>query len=268
MYIFKPSLITTITLALVSFAIASLPGSTQPIQPIREPDHGRLPFSSLTAAKQQEPDFSGAGRPGRQTSGESRGNCPPVVLPLTALMPASNWGTTVTERPSFWFYVPYSPQQAPVGEFVLQDEQRNDIYRMPFTLTKTPGFVSFSIPQTEAPLEIDQWYRWYFKLYCDPQKSSSPKFVQGWVQRIALDPALESQLKSAAPREDAVYAANRIWYDALDHLANLRLTNPADTRLEDGWNELLKAKGVGLEIPDSEGMVGSVLINKPQLTTP
>ncbi len=82
MYIFKPSLIKTITLALVSFALAPSPGWTQPIQPISQPDNERLPLLSLTAAKHEEPDFSGAGRPGRQTSGESRSNCPTVALPL------------------------------------------------------------------------------------------------------------------------------------------------------------------------------------------
>ena len=213
---------------------------------------------SSTATTQKELDFSGTGRPGRQTAGESRGECPPVNPNLTALIPTSNWGKTLSDRPTFWFYLPYSPQQIPVGEFVLQDENRNDIYRTSFTLTKSQGYASISIPQQEAPLEVGKWYRWYFKLYCKQQKISSPIFVQGWVQRVASDPTLEHQLNAAAPREDLVYATNQIWYDAVDHLAKKRLENPTSVELENDWNQLMSAKGVSLELPDSEPMVGSV----------
>ncbi|MGH2412179.1 MAG: hypothetical protein ACRDEA_00450, partial [Microcystaceae cyanobacterium] len=49
------------------YPFTPLPLWAQPIQPQVSPS---------TAANQEEPDFSGVGRPGRQTSGESRGNCP------------------------------------------------------------------------------------------------------------------------------------------------------------------------------------------------
>ncbi|NER53007.1 MAG: DUF928 domain-containing protein [Symploca sp. SIO1A3] len=222
----------------------------------------------LLLAKEDDSDFSSDGRSGNRGGGGSRSNCPRLEPPLTALIPASNWGTTVAERPTFWFYVPYSPKQASVGEFVLQDEERNDIYRVPFTLPQTPGFVSFKIPDTKEPLEVDKWYRWYFNVYCGKEEeaghssilhpqSSSPVFAQGWVQRITLTPALELQLNTAKPREDKVYAANLIWFDALAHLANLRLTNSPQVTDED-WQKLLQAKGVNLELPNQEPMVSSV----------
>lgn len=216
----------------------------------------RIPIPiSPTAQSQAEPDFSGAGRPGRQTSGESRSNCPATNTPLTALMPVSNWGTTTAEHPTFWFYVPYTPQQASIGEFVLQNELRQDIARIPFTLPKTPGFMSFALPASQTPLTVDKWYRWYFKLYCDRQKSSSPIFVQGWVQRIALTPDLEEQLQQSN-RKDLVYRDRQIWYDAIAHLANLRLANPSDPKLVEDWNRLLKAKGVELNLPNSTLLSG------------
>lgn len=208
-------------------------------------------LNPLTATKPQQPDFSGTGRPGRQTAGESRGSCPPTNIPLTALMPNTNLGKTVSDRPTFWFYVPYTSQQASKGEFVIQDEARNDIARIPLSLAKTPGFISFTVPETAAHLKTDQWYRWYFKLYCQKNQSDSAVFVHGWVQRIALTPTLETQVKAATPREDAVYAANKIWYDALAHLGNLRSLAPTDTTLKQDWDNLLKAKGVELELPDS-----------------
>jgi hypothetical protein len=245
MNILKLSFINAIIWTLAAFALISSPGQAEQLLP-------------LLIASQEEADFSGTGRPGRQTSGESRSDCLTTEFPLTALMPASNWGKTVSERPTFWFYVPYSPQETPIGEFVLQDEARNDVYRIPFTLPQTPGFVSFSVPAERSPLEVDKWYRWYFKLYCDRQKSSSPVFVQGWVQRIALTPELENQLEKTL-RPDTVYSKRQIWYDAIARLANLRLANPSDVQLEEDWNRLLKVKGVEIELPNSKPLVGSVI---------
>ena len=71
----KQSLISTITLILVSFVFSFFPGWTRSIQPISQCDNGQLLFNSLIVFKQEEPDFSNAGRPGRQTSGESRSVC-------------------------------------------------------------------------------------------------------------------------------------------------------------------------------------------------
>ena len=233
------------------WAIAPVPVLAQIVEP-----PSLLQFSSSAAASPKAPDFTGTGRPGRQTAGDSRDSCPMVSQRLTALMPTSHWGKTVTERPTFWFYVPYSAQQVPVGEFVLQDENRQDAYRVPFTLPQTPGFVSFTLPASAA-LRNEQWYRWYFKVYCHSDQNSSPIFVQGWIQKIASDPMLQSQLKSEALRDDVVYATQGIWYDAIAHLAELRLNNPQSTALAADWHQLLQAQGVDLLLPAAP-LVGSV----------
>ena len=53
----------------------------------------------------EEPlDFSSLGRSGQQTAGESRGNCPPSEIPLTAIAPKSNDSKTITSHPKWWFY--------------------------------------------------------------------------------------------------------------------------------------------------------------------
>jgi Domain of Unknown Function (DUF928) len=235
----------TIICAFITLWLVFLPGWMQTAQSKSPP---------LTVASQQEPDFSSTGRPGRQTSGESRGNCPATKFPLTALMPTSHWGKTARERPTFWFYVPYSPQEAPIGEFVLQDTARNDIARIPFVLPQTPGLASVTFPDERSPLEIEKWYRWYFKLYCDRQRSSSPIFTQGWVQRIALTTELKEQM-----HKDTIDTALQIWYDAIADLANRRLAQPTNAQILADWNRLLKAKGVEIELPNSEAIAGDVI---------
>ncbi len=247
------SLIFAITCALINFTSLLSPAEANSFKL----SNNVLPISPLLA-QSEEFDFSGDGRSGTRDGGGSRGNCPDVKIPVTALMPASNWGKTVAERPTFWFDVPYSPQQAVSGEFVLQDEANNDIYRTAFTLPQTPGLVSVSLQTSQVSLETNKWYSWSFLLYCDSQKSSSPIIVEGWVQRVPLSPNLKSQLTQAKSRADIVYARNMIWYDAINHLAELRLKNPKDAELQNAWTKLLGAKGVGLEKLSGERIIGEV----------
>ncbi|MRV87444.1 DUF928 domain-containing protein, partial [Staphylococcus aureus] len=89
-------------------------------------------------------------------------------------------------------------------------------------------------------------YQWYFKVYCgNPENTSDYYYVKAWVQRVALTPSLESQLKAAKPKEYTAYAVNQIWQDALTNLADMRRTNSGSSVLAQDWNDLLKA--VGLE---------------------
>lgn len=249
------TLVSAISWVIVSFIFHSLPVEAQSAASNNQGSSNSSGRQQLP--QQPSPDFSGEGRPGRRSGGGSRSPCPAIEPSLTALMPATNLGKTVAERPTFWFYVPYSSQQAPAGEFVLQGKGGNDLYRTRLTLPQTPGFVSFSTPPTAAPLEVNQSYRWYFKLYCQSQPASAPVFVDGWVQRVELTPELESQLRSAKAQDYAIYAANGIWYDALAHLAELRLSNPANTRLEQEWAKLLGARGIGLAQLRREPIAGS-----------
>ena len=192
-------------------------------------------------------DFSGTGRPGQQTAGDSRSNCPYVNPPLTALLPVSHKGKTVNKHPTFWFYVPYNAKQVKAIEFVLQNEQREDVYRTPLSLEKTSGYVNFSLPSTAPALKLGEWYVWYFKVYCAPAEVSTPLFVQGWIQRVPVNSILNLELEQTAHRLDKVYARYGIWYDAVDRLARLHLFNPNNQVLRQDWHKLLNTKGVSLE---------------------
>lgn len=214
----------------------------------------------------EKADGSSRGRPRRNGGTGTRGDCLAKEIPLTALVPTSNLGLTVNEYPTFWFYVPYEPNEAS-GEFSLQDEQNNDAYRTLFILPGTPGIVSISLPSTKAPLEIGKKYRWHFKIYCPFQassESSTPAFVQGWVQRVSLNNinlTLENQLKpgNINLKRMALYAENGIWHETLTGLAELRRTSPRDLTLDDDWADLLRA--VSLEKLFQEPIVGSVKTN-------
>lgn len=213
--------------------------------------------STINSKKKQKQgvDFSGMGRPGQQTAGESRGNCPQVKTPLTALIPISNSGRTIAQRPNFWVYVPYDSHQIKSGEFVLQDENRQDIYRTQVNLKNTPDYINQSLPTTAPALEVGKWYVWYFKLYCDPSHSSSPLFVQGWIQRVAINSAMQQDLVQNSHQLKQVYVKYNLWYDAINSLNRSYFTDPSNSLWENNWLRTLQAEAVQLELPTLKPIV-------------
>ena len=199
--------------------------------------------------------------PGSRTgeASRSRGVCPRVTTPLTALMPVTQgtsgrqsasttpttsesvYGLTLAERPTFWFYVPYPLTSSRLLEFVLQDEKGNDVYQTQFTASGTePGVVGLQLPPTVDPLEVGKRYRWFFLIYCNPEQ---PTFVEGWVERVELNPTLKNQLDQATTPQQkaALYAEAGVWFEALTTLAELRRQKPNDQALNAQWLELLQS---------------------------
>ena len=191
--------------------------------------------------------------PGRRRGGAKRGSCPETQSPLLALTAATEvetdtlpetyvGGTTTAERPTFWFDVPYAITGELTAEFVLQDSQGQDIYRVTSAelsaLSKTPGITSVSLP-SEARLEMGTTYQWYFKVDCG---SESPLYVQGGIERVALSPAVTSQIATASPLEKAaLYQENEIWYDAVSAIAPLYLAQPNNPSVNAVWTNLLQS---------------------------
>ena len=114
------------------------------------------------------------------------------ITPLMAIMPEVNvknspknkvyvWGETISPNPSFWFYVAY-PVNSQV-EFILQDEAENEVYQTIFSLDKTLGIISFTLPQDKVKLEKGKSYHWYLYIMCNPGNSPDD-FVEGWAKRV------------------------------------------------------------------------------------
>ncbi len=194
----------------------------------------------------------------------TRGSCENTTgTPFTPLLPVDKSGFsgyTLTEHPTFWFYIPYKTSSVSSGNFSIEDQQGNTLYQTSVRLPTTPGFVSVSIPTTEKPLEQNKQYRWTFTLSCASQETSEPPNQEiserpnvshtGMVQRVDM-PALESQLKTATLEERIkLYVENGIWYDAPTDLAKSK-NFPQD------WLNLLRA--IGLEQLAQEPIAGEVV---------
>ena len=168
------------------------------------------------------------GEPGSRDGGGRRNPCKVDEKQLKALVTVYKileselvLGFTNAEHPTFWFYVPYSG--CPL-EFVLKDEQDNDIYQTTLTASDDlPGVISVRLPSTVAPLEIGKRYRWYLSVL-DPKKPDEVlDGVDGWVQRESLNLTVQNQLETATlSQRVALYAANGMWHEALTTASELR----------------------------------------------
>lgn len=193
----------------------------------------------------QEYTPSGRGMPGRREGGGTRGGCLAQQPSLTALMPSTNSGTTLTEHPTFFWYIPENTAAA--AEFVLLTADNQTVYQTTLPITNQSGIISLALPADGSipALILDQSYRWYFSLICDPLDRSADTFTSGWVQRIQPTPPLTQALATAAPEQQpTIYAQAGIWYDAVATLATLRQTQPQDTALLTQWHTLLKSVGL------------------------
>lgn len=201
----------------------------------------------------QPPLPSSERRPGgRVRGGARRGSCPSVEPQLTALVPFTQdgptvtnvWGLTTQPHPTFLFYVPYSQDSAYPAEFVLQDQDANIIYQKAIALPKKPEIISVSLPPDIASLAVNKQYRWFFTIECDLQKPSPPIYVEGVVQRVQLKPTITRQLATASPSQQfAIYAENGIWFEAANILFQLHQKNPQDTEIKTQWQNLLTSIG-------------------------
>lgn len=186
---------------------------------------------------------------GRQRGGASRGPCRQFAS-LTALVPATKgkvWGQTISDRPTFWFYLPHPlTEQTPI-EFTLQDSTDTDVYSTRLAVANIePGLIRLQMPASAKALEVGKSYTWTFSVYCDPTKPSSAVFVKGMIQRTAPDATLQNRLKTlSALDQTRLYAANGLWYDAFDTLATLYRQQLNDRQLSSIWATLLKQVNLG-----------------------
>lgn len=165
-------------------------------------------------------------------------------IPLTVLMPTSNVGTTVAANPTFFLYVPETT--AATAEFVIVDDNRNDVYRTTLVLSSTPGIVTLKLPETVS-LKTGKNYLWQFEIICDPlnRQTKDKKYVQGLVQRVEISQNLKTKLDYAVSpiMKAKLYAEAGIWHEALTLLAQVRSYQPTE------WEELLKSVGLDALAP-------------------
>ncbi|MDF5731330.1 MAG: DUF928 domain-containing protein [Rhizonema sp. PD38] len=191
---------------------------------------------------------------GRQRGGAVRGPCSNLDKQILALVPSTKEGVpfveqTVSERPTFWFYVPYSGVYA---EFDLHDSQGNKVYSKIFRLNQKSGVIELQLPKTMPLLQQGNEYDWVFSAICSPQNRADDAIVYGSLKRIPVSPALNNQLKTASDRTRvSAYTENNFWYETLTTLAELRHNEPQNSQIKADWANVLQLVGLPSDVPQT-----------------
>jgi hypothetical protein len=249
----KTSLSIALSLSLVPITVMANPIA---------PNQGKTSLEDSFKMAQYKPPGN-LGKP-PTTGGGTRGNLkctqdaglPNPQPPLTPIMPllAPNVGAvalTISEHPEFFVYVPQT--SATEAEFILKDEEDNDVYRTNLALSGEPGIVSVSLPEDLPSLEVGKNYRWFFAVICDPDNRIEELVVDGWTQRQELDTDLAAKLERTTRASDRsfVYAQNGIWHDALSTLAQEIRNSNRNSLAMVQWKLLLESAGLNkiTEVP-------------------
>lgn len=187
--------------------------------------------------------------PGNRVEMEMDSRCndyqPPIGL--TALIPNSNSGITLSEYPMFFFYIPDVNLEGVEGELTLRNEQNELVYKqiVPLKASDSIVRVEFSNSPSLPALAVGKSYYWMFSLLLDKLDRSGNTFVTGWIKRIEPNSEIKQKLGTALPQAyPTIYATNGIWYETLDSLAKLRCTSPNDAVLASNWQSLLQQVGL------------------------
>ncbi|GFE67508.1 DUF928 domain-containing protein [Chroococcus sp. FPU101] len=197
------------------------------------------------------------GWPSRRISGGSRRcgventdhNQLQQCLPLIALVSEGLAQTTQT-LPSLWFYLPPIPNSDQIVlEFVLRDQEDQLVYEATFKPTHQGEMTSFQLTQSQTfkGLVEGKAYHWYLSVIHKAQDRSHDDVVEGWLQRVPLNPSVAQQLKQATPIEKVrIYQQAELWPEAIATMASLKQIQPNDPIIGQKWQQLLTALELSL----------------------
>jgi hypothetical protein len=238
-----------------TWRISAAPRSSPPYDHIHhDPDQaGRISAASHSS----EYDYidHDLDQGGRRSAASRSGSCVQGAQTLTAIVPEVDPQLTTAGHPTFFIYVPQNSAQALEFKLLLHDDHSGQpLYIKTLKPNTMARIVSISLPSgADGPsLEVGKEYDWNFSVVCDQQSRDKDVAVGGSVERIQPDPNLVTQLANLLPIEQAdLYATSGIWMDSLDTLADLRRSQPNNSRIKTDWEELLESVGLEEKIATS-----------------
>jgi hypothetical protein len=152
------------------------------------------------------------------TTTGTRGGCHDnSTTTLTAFAPQTNIGQTVSQFPTFSWFVPDS-QPLPM-EFRLYkyDSQGRSQLSEKVKMISKPGIMQRSLPRDRSGLAINQTYRWQVVLFCNPNRPSSALVTEAIVKVVEISPNLKQRLATTnnTLEKAELFAKSNFWYDAL-----------------------------------------------------
>ena len=127
-----------------------------------EEPYTRIPPAPNTGT----PEGEGNADPGgTRTERDRIASCQGKQQSITSLTGNEIKELTVSNYPSFWFYVPYTADEIGYLEFVLEDSRAEKIvYQTRIHLSQEAGVMEVALPnESQYALEQDKNYTWYLK---------------------------------------------------------------------------------------------------------
>ena len=211
----------------------------------------KLPSSPDTGSPEE--DFSAGGT---RDNHLSTGVCGADGQPIIYLLGDNNREFTIKTHPTFWFYFSERKNKISQIKFILTElETGKQIYSRTVEAPEKVGTVGITIPaEQKSALFPNINYSWSINVNCVGQNESIAlaqrlaegeiATLEGWIHRLPLNADLQNQLANASTEEKyRVYLQNNLLYDALDYLAQRRITEPNNSQLKVVWNQLLSELG-------------------------
>ncbi|MGB7441164.1 MAG: DUF928 domain-containing protein [Coleofasciculaceae cyanobacterium] len=175
----------------------------------------------------------------RSDGGTTRG-CSGGDMPLTVLASRNYVGRTISQHPTFaWFVPPDSADKKmkfTIYEWV-QDGKAKQVYEKEWE--SSSGVMKLSpFSENEPGLEVGKEYAWQVVIICDPSSLSSAIVDRVSIEVVATPPEVQSKLNKAVNSVEKVniYAEAGLWYDSLAEA--LKLVEPP--KLGEVGSDLLK----------------------------
>jgi hypothetical protein len=166
---------------------------------------------------------------------------------LTLVVPTLSENITVSDRPTFWFYLPKTT--AKTIEFSLFEktpnalgEYKTGIYQVSLPIERQSIVTGYRLPANAPALAVGKKYEWAIALVCDPNNRQRDLNASSTISRIDLTAEQQSGLSQAsALQKSEFFANNGIWSDMVTALSTSdRLV------VNQLWQDLLKSESVQL----------------------
>lgn len=174
-------------------------------------------------------------------------NSKAIAASLNLLVPKDHIATTISERPTFLWYLS-DKISAPIT-FTLVDQQSVEpIWEQRMKVEK-PGIIQLQIPPSVPALVEGKEYRWTVTLICNEMRPSENTYASAGIERVPVTKELAQKLARASnPQERAlILAQSGIWYDAASTLYEIS-QQKSNKRLAlsaiNNFSELLKQIGL------------------------
>jgi len=178
--------------------------------------------------------------------GGSRGNSCAIgkanknTASVVKLLPQSNIGLTVEQRPSIIVYI--APTTARKLFFSIQDEDDNNYYETTLQLPEQAGVMQVKLPNEAPALVSGKNYQYSLATICGEYLQPDDYAVSGWIKRVQPKASLQNQKPSLELASK--FAKEGVWYDALSTLAIVKRSQPSNQSVVSSWQQLLDYAGL------------------------